>query len=96
MPRPLSSRLMSIQSIPFSVFFLCAFAAIVIILAGDPHYASLPGYEPVHLRRHFGLVLYVKPWARLWSNRMLLSAAGCLVVAVLFHPFIRYYRKRDN
>lgn len=95
MPRPLSSRLMSIQSIPFSIFFLCVLAAILIILTGDPHYAPLPGYQPVHLRRSFGLVFYVKPWARLWSNRMFLAGVVCLAVAVLFQPFIRYCRKRD-
>ena len=95
MPRPLSSRLMSLQSIPFSMFFLCSFAAILIILAGDPHYAPLPGYEPVHLRRHW-VTYYVKPWARLWSDRMLLAALLFLVAAVLFQPFIRYYRKRED
>ena len=94
MPRPLSSRLMSIQSIPFSLFFLCVFAAILIILAGDPHHAALPGYEPVHLRRSWQ-VYYVKPWARLWSDRMFLAGVACLMVAVLFQPFIRYCRKRD-
>lgn len=85
---------MSIQSIPFSIFFLCAFAAILIILTGDPHHAPLPGYERVRLGR-FGLVFYVKPWARLWSDRMFLAGIGCLAVAVLFQPFIRYCRKRD-
>jgi hypothetical protein len=94
MPRPLSSRLMSIQSIPFSIFFLCVFAAILIILVGDPHYARLPGYEPVHLRRYW-LVFYVKPWARLWSDRLFLASVVCLILFVLFQPFIRYCRKRD-
>ncbi len=95
MPRPLSSRLMSIQSIPFSIFYLCIFAAILIVLAGDPHDAPLPGYESVRLGRHW-LTFYVEPWARLWSGRMFLAGIGCLVVAVLFQPFIRYYRKRQD
>jgi hypothetical protein len=85
---------MSIQSIPISLFFLCVIAAILIILAGDPHYAPLPGYEPVHLR-HSWSVYYVKSWARLWSGRMFLTAVACLAVAALFQPFIRYCRKRD-
>ena len=95
MPRPLSSRLMSIQSIPFSLFFLCLLAGFLIVLAGDPHYAQLPGYEPVRLRRYW-LVLYVKPWARLWSDRLFLTAALFLIVMLLFQPFIRYYRKREH
>ena len=94
MPRPLSSRLMSIQSIPLSIFFLCIFTAILIILAGDPHHAPVPGYEPVHLRRSWR-ILYVRPWARLWSDRMFLTGIGCLVVSVLFQPFISYCRKHD-
>ena len=93
MPRPLSSRLMSIQSIPFSIFFLCVVTALLIFMAGDPHDAPLPGYEGVRLRFS---VVYVKPWARLWSHRMFLAGIGCLIVSVLFQPFIRYYRKRDN
>ena len=65
-------------------------------MAGDPHYAQLPGYEPVRLRRYFWLVLYVRPWARLWSDRIFLAAGGFLVVFLLFQPFIRYYRKRER
>ncbi len=93
MPRPLSSRLMSIQSIPFSAFFLCVLAAMLLPLAGDPHYARLPGYQPVHVRF---FTFYVEPWAKLWSDRLFLAAAFFLIVAVLFQLFIRYYRKRER
>ena len=95
MPRPLSSRLKSIQSLPLSALVFCAFAGLLVILLGDPQVAPFPGYQPVHWRRSWH-ILYVQPWAKLWSDRLFLFSAVCLMVALLFIPFIRFIERRER
>ena len=95
MPRPVSSRLQSVQAIFFTIFLIAGFVSILLPLAGDPHFAGTRphGYVPVHLRWS---TLYVQSWARDWSSRGIFAALAALAVALLMAPVIKFYQRRDD
>jgi hypothetical protein len=88
MPRPLSSKLMSVGGYFVLAFFALLITGLTVPLLGDPHLG--PNHPVGYIARHVpmrnlgGASIYVQPWAARLYDYLMFAAMACMLLFVVF------------